>query len=444
MWGKPIKFSKLEFKLLFRVISSALICALIYILLINISVYYIDHMRVDIDKYKEQLNNTAEDFQNYITENEISFQNIVSIKSWDKKQKLIHIKLIENNRVIYDSLDYYSRISQKVSYIYYEPVKDFFHTIHFADGQATLYITILYKQRMEEKLDFVISLICILAFVVSILREFKRLVRDILEIKKGIQILEGGNLSYELISKRNDEITDLAESINRMSKELDVQRKEDEKQLKKNYELVTSISHDIKTPLTTVNSYIDLIMERKYSDFEELERYLVKIKEKSILINDLTDNLFTHFLNKNTDYKYDYEIIIGNDFIKYLLDGLEEGLKDKGYQVSINYDFKEEFFLKVDAIQIQRVFNNLEGNLIKYALKSMPIMYSAELTNHVVVIKGQNFILNNNRLDSHGMGIMNSQKIIKHHLGDMRTFIQDDIYRVILKIPAYIINTGKV
>lgn len=441
MWAKRKKYSNLEFKLLFRVISSGLICIFIYIVLVNISVFYIDHMSVDMENYKDQLNETAEDFQNYVTENKISYQDTNAIRSWDKKQNLMHIKLIEDNRVIYDSFDYYNRITPKVSYVYYEPVKDFFHVIKFADGKATLYITILYKQRLEEKLNYVVTLICVLLFVISILREFKKLVRDILEIKKGIQILEGGNLTYEISSKRNDEITDLAESINRMSRELDLQRKEDEKLLNKNYELVTSISHDIKTPLTTVNSYIDLIMERKYADLPELERYLAKIKEKSVLINDLTENLFTHFLNKNTDYKYNYEVIIGNDFIKYLLDGLEEGLRDKGYQISVIYDFKEEFFLKVDPVQIQRVFNNLEGNLIKYALKSMPITYSAELTDNVVVIEGKNYILNNNGLDSHGVGIINCQEIIKHHSGEMRTFIQDDIYRIIINIPAYLINT---
>lgn len=440
MWMKRIKYSKLEFKLLFRVISSGFICILIYILMINVSGYYIDHLKVDLKQFKSQLKITADEFQEYVTEYNISFEDINAIRAWDKKQKMAHIKLIENNKVLYDSLDYFNRISQKVAYIYYEPAKDFFHTIKFTDGQAVLYINILYKKKIEERIDYFIAIVCILIFFGSILREFKKLVRDILDIKKGIQILEGGNLSYELDSSRNDEITELAESINRMSKELDTQIKEDEKLQKKNYELVTSISHDIKTPLTTVNSYIDLIMEKKYADQSELERYLEKIKMKSILINDLVDNLFTHFLNKNTDYQYKYEIITGDDFIRYLLDGLEEGLRDKGYQVSVQYDFKEEFFLKADVIQIQRVFNNLEGNLIKYARKSMPVIYSAELKNNIVVIKGENYILDKECLDSHGVGIVNSQGIIKKHSGEMITFIQDDIYRIIIHIPAYQIN----
>ena len=277
MWVNRIKSSKLELKLMLKVASSGAVCILIYILLINLTFYYIDHMNVDSEVYKDKILSTSEDFQNYVTENNVSIKDIGAIKAWDKKQNLTHIKLVENNKVVYDSLDYITRITPKVSYIYYEPAKNPYQVISFSDGEASLYITILYKQRIEQRMDYIIGIFCVLLFFISIFSEFKKLVKDILEIKKGIQILEGGNLTFEIQSKRKDEITDLVNSINRMSKELDFQRKEEEILKQKNYDLVTSISHDIRTPLTTVNSYIDLIIERKYSDAKELNRFLTKV-----------------------------------------------------------------------------------------------------------------------------------------------------------------------
>ncbi len=438
MWVNRIKSSKLELKLMLKVASSGAVCILIYILLINLTFYYIDHMNVDSEVYKDKILSTSEDFQNYVTENNVSIKDIGAIKAWDKKQNLTHIKLVENNKVVYDSLDYITRITPKVSYIYYEPAKNPYQVISFSDGEASLYITILYKQRIEQRMDYIIGIFCVLLFFISIFSEFKKLVKDILEIKKGIQILEGGNLTFEIQSKRKDEITDLVNSINRMSKELDFQRKEEEILKQKNYDLVTSISHDIRTPLTTVNSYIDLILEGKYSDAKELNRFLTKIKEKSIQINDLTDNLFSHFLNQNKDYTYNFETIIGNEFIRYLLSSMEESLKDKGYQVTIELDLKDDFFLKVDVMQIERVFNNLEGNLIKYARKSNPIIYTASLANNMLYITGKNYILKNNSLDSHGVGIINCQEIIKLHSGEMRTFIEDESYHVVITLPVYL------
>lgn len=440
MCVNQIKPSKLELKLMLKVASSSFLCILIYIILINLAVYYIDHMIVDSEVYQDQILNTSEDFQNYVKDNGLSITDIGAIKTWDKKQNLMHIKLVENNRVIYDSLDYIIRITPKVSYIYYEPTRDPSQTITFSDGEANLYVTILYKQRLEQRLDYVIGIFCVLLFFFSILKEFKRLVKDILEIKEGIQILEGGNLSFEIQLKRKDEITDLISSINRMSRELDFQRKEEEILRQKNYDLVTSISHDIRTPLTTINSYIDLIIERKYSDTRELDRYLIKIKEKSMLINDLTDNLFSHFLNQNKDFKYTFETVIGNEFIMYLLGSMEESLKDRGHQVITELDLKEDFFLKVDVMQIERVFNNLEGNLIKYARKGNPIIYSASLINNILCITSVNSILENTQPDSHGVGMINCQEIIQLHSGEMRTFIEDNFYHIIIELPVYLLS----
>lgn len=65
------------------------------------------------------------------------------------------------------------------------------------------------------------------------------------------------------IVRSQDEISDLADSINRMSRELDQQRRVEELLKKRNYELVTSISHDIRTPLTSVISYTDLILGKE-------------------------------------------------------------------------------------------------------------------------------------------------------------------------------------
>ena len=436
MWVKRIKPSKLELKLMIKVASAALVCILIYTVLVNIAVDYVDHMDVDSQVYHDQILNASEEFQNYVTENDLSIKDINAIKSWDKKQSLMHIKLVKNGKVIYDSLDYIIRIMPKVPYIYYEPSKEPALVITFRDGESNLYVTILYKQQLEQRIDYIVGLFCVFLFFLSILHEFRKLVKDILEIKKGVQILEGGNLAYEIHSERKDEITDLVNSINRMSKELDLQQKEEELLRQKNYDLVTSISHDIRTPLTTVNSYIDLIMDRKYSDSRELDRYLTKIKEKSILINDLSDNLFSHFLNQNKDYTYNFETVIGNEFIGYLLNSMGESLTDKGYFAEIEIDLKEECFLKVDVMQIERVFNNLEGNLIKYAHKSRPISYKAFLVNSMLYITGSNYILENNQLDSHGVGMITCQEIIMLHSGEMRSFIEGDYYYVVIGLPV--------
>lgn len=426
--------------LFLRVIIIGIICIAIFLGLSNIEVIYTDHIRIDMDKYMDQINEAAEEFQNYITDNSISINDTAAIHSWDKKQNLMYIRLVDNNKVIYESLEYMTKYFPKVSTIYYETTRNASNQVVFSDGTAALYIGILYKQRIEQRLDLIIGAVCVLIFCAAILHEFKLIVKDILTIEKGIHILESGDMSFLIQTNRKDEIADLADSINRMSKELKYQKQREETLRQKNYDLVTSISHDIRTPLTSVNSYIDLIMEKKYQDGEEMERYLAKINEKSYIIKDLTDHLFNHFINQNTEYKLNYEIVIGNEFLTYLFKSLEEGLKDKGYEVNARVCIEEEFFLKVDVMQIQRVFNNMEGNLLKYALKSKPITYSAILENNRIKIKGENYILDNKSIDSHGVGMNNCKEIITLHSGEMVDYIRENQFIVIIYIPIYLIN----
>ncbi|MGB8455890.1 MAG: winged helix-turn-helix domain-containing protein [Anaerocolumna sp.] len=85
-------------------------------------------------------------------------------------------------------------------------------------------IGILYKQRIEQRLDLVIGAVCVILFCFAIMREFKLIVKDILTIEKGIHILESGDRSFLIQTNRKDEIADLADSINRMSKELMYQK----------------------------------------------------------------------------------------------------------------------------------------------------------------------------------------------------------------------------
>lgn len=303
-------------------------------------------------------------------------------------------------------------------------------------GFTSMYARVLYNQKLEEKIDLVSGIFCALVFCIYILRQFSKLVKDIVRIEKGIHILETGDLSYAIIVRSQDEISDLADSINRMSRELDQQRRVEELLKKRNDELVTSISHDIRTPLTSVISYTDLILGKEGQRAEEERRYLEKIKEKSYLIKELTDNLFSHFVNQNTEFEMDFQLVTGNDFMVYLLGSMEEALIDRGFEVELDTDLETAFFLKADTVQIQRVFNNMEGNLIKYASKAEPIRYRAYISGQMLVIEGINAIGAQSHADSHGVGFHTCREILKRHGGIMETWLENGRFYNKISLPV--------
>lgn len=437
MWNKGYRPSKLGLHFFLKAAAAALFSIALYVLLVEAADYYVNRMDIDRELYQSVIDETTVDFQTYVTEHELSSQDSDLIYQWDRRQKLVHIWLIKDNQIIYDSLSYLSQnlpknlFTKSISNIGYTPV-----TIRFTDGPAYLSVNILYRKRIEDRLEFAIAVLCILLFSSYIFREFGKLVKAVLRIEKGIHILESGDLTYQIDIHRDDELADLVGSINRMSQELDTKRRSEELMQQKNYSLVTSISHDIRTPLTSIISYVDLMLSPNPIPAKDQTRYLEKIREKSSLIRDLTDNLFTHFVNKSTEYELHYEWITGNDFLLYLLSNLKEVLRDQGYEVEISIDIQDEFFLKVDAIQIIRVFNNLEGNLLKYADNTVPIQYHACLCDTKLVIKGINMVSEHPDPESYGVGIRTCQEILELHHGSLNAHLDGDSYQLTLTLPV--------
>lgn len=439
MWSKKLRFSKLGTGLFFRVIGAAAVSLFIFWALTFLEMYALAHIYTSTKLFQHKAEETAEEFQEYISDNRIELGDTDAIREWDIKNSLLSIKVIENNRVIYDTQEYMLKYAPRTAAAIYDLENTTGFEIQFEDGTAMLYPGMMYKNKLEKKIDFVITCVSILLFCFIILKGFSRMVKDVMKIEKGIRILESGDLTYRIEIKRKDELNELADSINRMSRELSKQGQEEELLRQENYDLVTAVSHDVRTPLTSVISYTDLCMDPKKT-LEEKEKYLLKIKDRAYLIKDLTDNLFFHFINKSRKYELHPELITGNDFIVFLMNNMKEELEDRGYRFQAVYSLEEEFFMKVDVVQIRRVFNNLEGNLVKYAKKNEEIEYSAHLREDMLCITGKNRVHDPAGEESHGVGMVSSMEIIKLHSGEMESFLDGSLFVVRIRLPILLMK----
>lgn len=436
MWIKNIHVSKLTLKMFLRILGAAAVSVAIYFLLTEAELAYLDHIRLSSDVYQDQLMENISDLQKYVTENNLSINDQEAIRSWDRHHSLIDIQLIFDDTIIYDSLDYMPSYSPRAGNIYNIIHLPFRNIIHFTDGDASIYTSPLYTQRLERRLDYMILIVSILFFCLMLILELHRLVRDIVVIDKGIRVLESGDLSYRITVHRDDEIEDLADSINRISKEILRQGQEEEQLRQKNYDMVTAVSHDIRTPLTSVIGYAELMQEDGLSE-EKRKGYLEKIIDRSYLIKDMTDNLFQHFINNNQEMDYHFEVITGNDFVTYLINNLSDSLRDKNYSVELSLNLEQEFFMKADITQLRRVFNNLEGNLFKYADRQSPIALSAAIAKNKLYVTVKNKIGQNAHVESHGVGMRNCLEIIERHLGTMDSFVGSETFVIAMELPVY-------
>lgn len=167
-----------------------------------------------------------------------------------------------------------------------------------------------------------------------------------------------------------------AEILNRELKNLDRERNEYLDGNRKVAEAVTGISHDIRTPLTAINSYLDLMADEK--DEALKAQYLERIKSRTLSLSDLADELFKYSTSTDPErYPVQTESITSEpiDICRVLEEcmlSFYAGFKKKGIEPDIEIP-DEPVFVLCDKKSANRIFENIIGNAIKYANNDLKV-----------------------------------------------------------------------
>lgn len=187
----------------------------------------------------------------------------------------------------------------------------------------------------------------------------------IITIKRSINVITQGDFSYRVPLKYKNELRDLAEDINYMASEL---QKEDEKRK----EFLTNISHDLRTPLTSVLGYLNMINEKKYEDEDELESYINKINKKSLFLKSMLDDLFQYSKLASGDVKIQNEVIYLQELLRQLID--EEKPEFQNHNLNLSLSLQQEpLNINGDGEMLVRAVNNLLSNALKYSKRNTTV-----------------------------------------------------------------------
>ncbi|MEK3808463.1 ATP-binding protein [Metabacillus sp. SLBN-84] len=224
----------------------------------------------------------------------------------------------------------------------------------------------------------------IILFIISLWLFIKKKIIFLNEISDGVQSIAGGNLSHVIEVKGRDELARLGENINQMSKELEA-RFLRERELEKNKnELITNISHDLRTPLTSIIGYLDLLENRGNLTEQQAAEYLAILRFKSQRLKHLLDELFTYNKLTSPDIQVKkYEVNLAG-IIRQLAGEYIPILEDRSLKMEVDIP-EEEVTAPVDVEQIIRVFENLLSNAVNYSLKPSVIQLSLKTRGHQAV-----------------------------------------------------------
>lgn len=205
----------------------------------------------------------------------------------------------------------------------------------------------------------------IAVFVFTFLFLINRKAKYIKYISKEVKKIKSEGFGRTIELRGKDELTELCMSINEMSLELK-QRIENEKKIENNKnELITNISHDLKTPLTSIIGYLELL-NNKIFDEKDKEEYIKIAYNKSLRLRTLVNELFEYTKLNSYDIKIQKNKFNISNLINQVVGESIIDFSEKNIEVRLENPYKELYSF-IDTKLIYRVFENLVKNAQKYS-----------------------------------------------------------------------------
>ena len=226
----------------------------------------------------------------------------------------------------------------------------------------------LYSKSYGEKLPFEVFIYVILGiiiFTVSLVLQMNSMINYIGMIKEGVDRIAQGDFQTEILVKGNDEFAIIAENLNKMMGEIsELMDNEREVERSKN-QLITNVAHDLRTPLTSIIGYMELLVNGNNIPEETRDKYLKVAYNKSLRLQKLIEDLFGFT-------KLNYGKIAMNiakvDIVKLMAQLLEE-FYPNFMENSLEYSLEStenQVMIEADGDLLARLFDNLINNAIKY------------------------------------------------------------------------------
>lgn len=310
----------------------------------------------------------------------------------------------------------------------------FTQSVDFKDGEGIVYVNSMHLLKYVKYYFYVALFVSLLIFFLPTFIFIIRKVKYINILKQEVLNMSQGDLNHEMTIRSNDELAILASEMDRLRIELN-QNIENEAKIKEaHHELITSLSHDLRTPLTTLRGYLDILSLHCYKDEQQMDHYLKGCIEKTEQIKDLSNKTFEYSLVYEQDFSIQLERISSQELLDYFQDNLEY-LELEGFHLQKEINFHEKELL-LDFSMMKRLINNLCSNIMKYAKKEKDVLVEFSLKQDQLKMVFQNEKKQDfQHVESNKIGLKSVQRIVEMHHGEI--FIQDqDLYTVIIVLPT--------
>lgn len=230
----------------------------------------------------------------------------------------------------------------------------------------------------------------VLGFVLFFFLFTRRVMLVLDEITAGIQEVAKGELSHRIEVKTSDEFGVVAASINQMAEQLQLSLQEERSAVAAKNDLITGISHDLRTPLTSILGFLEYIEKDRYQDEIEMRYYVSIAYEKSLTLRKLIDDLFEYTRVSGGILPLSLTSLNLNPFLMQLAEEFAPMLEEAGMTYQI-IGGQEPLWIQAAPGELVRAYENLFSNAIRYGAQGKVMEIALSLEGEEAVVRISNY-----------------------------------------------------
>ena len=456
--GSPRVFS-LYFGLVGAIIIGAFFATLIFVSARAMSDYYINNVYLDAEHKSAREKELLLDLQDFINERGVTVDDAKdTLEEWIRDNRFVFLSVNSDSDLLFSSVTedppvdgddgdaeednnnengmFYrpsaEELLQHAASLGYEPLSD-------ANGEnlhVKIYDYSEYWQRdILSIVSFVLSVIVLAAVIVE---HFGRIITRIKRLQYDVNEVARGHLEHPIVATGVDEITKLSYDIDNMRASMMENIEKERDALQMNTELITSMSHDIRTPLTVLMGYVDIMK----SDLppEEMREYVLASEKTVQRLKQLSDDMFKYFraFGKGAEgitmEEYDATTLFEQLLTEHVF-----LLAESGYDVKFDIDalMDGKSIVRTDAPHMMRIIDNIFSNLYKYADAEKEVLITGKREGDVAVFEFKNTVAKSKGAESSKVGLKTCKRLASYILNSFEWGEEDGIFTLTFSLKLY-------
>ena len=429
--GRVKKINSLYVGLIIAIIVGGLAAGSVYFILRFCTNFVIENYYADAESKKGREEEYVRQLQKFITEEEMTSDDQAKITQWALNNRYVYLMIYKDSELIFSSDmvapgDDPSDITQgitggiTVEYPKREELIEYaeangLYPINVEDGILFASIAEFTEYLYYDILNLVCLGLALLVLAIVILNYFRRIIARIQRLAGDVTAVSDGDMNHPILAEGDDELSKLSSDVENMRTSILRNIERERKAMDANTELITSISHDIRTPLTVLLGYIDMMKSHAEGD-DVMRGYLNASEKTAMRLKHLSDDMFKYSLAfGNPEEGIQLEDYDAMTLIEQMLSEHILLLEESGYQVlfdSSRLAFPDGTTLRTDAKYLMRIMDNIFQNLTKYADVEHPIRISVTRSRELVEFTVINRVSKDaDKVESTGIGLKTCSRL---------------------------------